>query len=520
MSAPPEAVERRGPAESADADPDLDAPDASAGALARAGAAVGWRGMGVLGGKLVALARTLVLARLLAPADFGLFAIALVPLEFLLGLTDVGMAPALVQRVEVARRDYDVAWTVGVLRGALIGVVLAAGAPVFAAACGDPRATVFVRALAIRPVLVAVASVRVAELERRLRYRALVGIDLAASVLGTAVALGFALSRGHWALVAGNLSTVVVGTVASYVYAPYRPRFVVDPGRARELLRFGRWVLAGGIVGMIGEATLRAVIARALGTDALGRYALATTLATTPRDLTRPTIKTVAFAVHARLQTDDREAGRAYRASIVALCAVLLPAYAALVVLAPRLTALFGPAWRGTAVVVQLLAAMAALSLLYDATSPLLQGRGRPQTVVALYALASVTTVALVWPLAHAAGIAGAALARLGAELVVWVGCVQFARRALDRPFQGLFRPLGAIAAAALAGACAAAVVVRPVPGMAGLVAGGVGALAVTGLTFALLDRRLRLGVVDTLVAAVRPRLRSRPAAPAEPAGE
>ena len=77
-----------------------------------------WRGVQIWGVKAIFLIRTLVLARLLLPEDFGLLAIALVTVEFSTRITDFGMVQALVQRQDARRRHYDVAWTLNVLRAA------------------------------------------------------------------------------------------------------------------------------------------------------------------------------------------------------------------------------------------------------------------------------------------------------------------------------------------------------------------------------------------------------------------
>jgi len=101
--------------------------------LARqAGTALLWKGAQLVGSRAISLARYLVLAHLLVPDDFGLFAIALVPLEVLSSVTDVGMVPALVQRNESDDRLYDVAWTVGVVRAAAISASILIAAPLLA----------------------------------------------------------------------------------------------------------------------------------------------------------------------------------------------------------------------------------------------------------------------------------------------------------------------------------------------------------------------------------------------------
>src|SRR5215212_3501170 len=115
----------------------------------RAGNALTWRIVQLVAVKLIFLVRVFVVGRLLGPGDFGIFAVSLVALDFLLKITDFGMVPALVQRPGAERRHYDAAWTVGLLRAGLVGLAVFAAAPLVADLFKEPRATDLVRVLAL-----------------------------------------------------------------------------------------------------------------------------------------------------------------------------------------------------------------------------------------------------------------------------------------------------------------------------------------------------------------------------------
>lgn len=469
----------------------------------RAGAAVSWRAVAVVTGKAITLVRYAILARLLAPADFGLLALALVPLDVLTSVTNVGMNPALVQRRDIGGRHYDVAWTLGVARALAISAVVLAGAPLIAALLAEPRATNVLRVLALRPLLGAVASVRVADLERELDFRRLCLIDVGAALAAAVVSIALARRLGVWALVSGTLAGAVTGAALSYLAAPHRPRLAFDRDAARSLFRFGRWVLLGGVVGVAGETILRAVISRRLGTADVGLYFLAATLAAAPNEIVSSLVGAVAFPVHARLQAEARRARDVFAASLVAMAAVLAPAYAVLVALAPSLVQhVLGPQWEGSARVIRLLAVGGLLGVMFDATAPMLQGRGKPQQVTALFAVLSATVAALGWVLADRFGLLGAAMAWVAAEAAVFATCVVFARQMLAQPFAGLAGPMAVVAAAAAAAAGAAWAPERVQPGLAGLVGGAGVAAAVAVGTLLLLDRRFEVGLARDFARA------------------
>lgn len=465
--------------------------------LARqAGTAVAWKAIQLFGSKAISLARYLVLARLLTPNDFGLFAIALVPLDVLLSATDFGMIPALVQRGESDDRVYDAAWTVGLLRAAAISLCVLAAAPLLAQLFAEPRATPVLRLLAIRPLVGAAASIKVAELERRLEFRPLALVEMPATLVGAAASVVLAPALAVWALVAGVLAGAATRVVTSYLVAPHRPRLVFDATPARSLFRFGRWVMLTGAVAVAGDAVLRAVISRRLGANELGLYFLAANLAALPNDVVSELVVAVAFPVHARIRTDLRRAAEMFRASITALAAALCPVYALLIALAPSLVEhLLGPRWAGTEPVLRLLSLAAILGISYDATAPMLQGRGEPHKVTALHAIISVTVALFAWELTGAYGLAGAAAAWVLAQGVMLVACITFARRALAARAIGLSRPLAAIAAASVVGGAIAFALDRVLPGLVGFGVTVVVAWSAAIMSLWLLDSRLDLGL-------------------------
>jgi len=135
----------------------------------RAGRALLWKGAQLGTSKVVYLLGTLVLGRLLTPNDFGLVAIATVAVTTVMTATETGMTNALVQASTRDREHYDVAWTIGLLRGSLVCAVLCLAAPFVSQIFGDARATPLVRMMAFLPLLNSINSPRLADLMRELK---------------------------------------------------------------------------------------------------------------------------------------------------------------------------------------------------------------------------------------------------------------------------------------------------------------------------------------------------------------
>ena len=486
--------------------------------LARpAGTALAWRALQLGGVRVISLVRFFILAKLLAPEDFGLLAIAAVAVEMLLALTDLGSIPSLIQHRAPDRRLYDAAWTVELTRAVVVAGVLFAFAPLVADLFGEPRAGPILRGLTIATFIAALGSVRAADFARDLRFAPLAGLELAAALVEAIVAIALARILGVWALVTGQIAAAIVHTALTWVLAPYRPRLVRTMRAARPLLTFGRWMLVTVVLYTAGDVVLRAVVSRQLGTADLGLYYVAFRLAMLPKQAISDLVRPVVFPVYARLQDTPAEAARVYRSTIVAMAAVLLPAYAVLATLAePLVATVLGARWAGSAGIIALLSVAACVSLVTECTIPLVTGLGRPHFAALVFGVRSALVVGCVWVLAAAYGIDGAALAWLIAELIVQVVALATAVRTLHAPFSGLVVPITAIMVVAAVGALVARAIDTILGGQLGVLAGGLAAAAIAVLLLGALDRRLRLGFVAGLMlvsprlAALRPWLSAR----------
>ena len=473
----------------------------------RVGGAVRWKLVQLVGGKLIFLIRILVLARIVAPDAFGLIAVALIPIGLLLQVSDFGMAPALIQQQRVSARHYDVAWTIGLVRGAAISVLVFLAAPWVADLAGEPRAASIMQVLALQPLLQAAASIRLAELQRRLAFRPLALVTLGEALVNTGVSIALAPALGVWALVFGSLAGSTALASLSYGVAPHRPRLRLDRAAAATLIRFGRWIFAAGIVAVIGNSVLRLVISRGLGTEALGLYFLAGRLTFMLGGAASDVAESVSFPIYARLQSDRVEAVRIFRRALTSLGALLVPLFAMIIALAPSLVDnVLGERWQGTVPVIRWLSVACLIGILGDVTVPILKGVGRPSGILVLETVQSLILVVLAWEWTSRFGIEGAALAWLPAVGSSLLLCTLFLRSLLPQPLSGLFAPLLAVAGSSLIGALAAIGIDRAVGGLPGLMLAALGGgLTVLGLLWGL-DRRFALGLSSSL-AAVFPQL-------------
>lgn len=450
--------------------------------------------------KVVFLVRILVLARLLTPEDFGLLAIGVTAIDVLMKLSDFGIKTALIQRPDAKKQDYDAGWTIGVVRASLVTLIVILAAPQIAAFFGDLRATAIIQVLAIGVILDALASIKIAGLNRKLQFRSIAITHLVEAGVITVVAITMATSYGVWALVAGSLAGSLSYIVVSYIVAPYRPRLRWHKSAVSELLNYGRWIFLTGIIVMLAQAGLRAIISRHLGVTELGIFFLATRLAYLPYTAVVGVVESVTFPVYAQIQDRANKARELFRTAMLGTATLLIPSCLLLAALAPGLVEhILGERWAGTTTAVQILAISSPLGLAAHAAVPLLKGMGLPSRVTVYEALKTGLILTFAWSLVGYFGLLGAVMALLVAVSVSQPLCIAYTRKLLEHPYAGLFPPLLAVTLSSLTGAIAAGLLDSYLPGIAGfLIAACTGGL-VTLMLIVIADHMLRLGLVYTL---------------------
>ena len=258
--------------------------------------------------RLTGLVNIIILARLLTPADFGIVAIA----TMIVGLVEIfaqtGQTAALIRHPNPTRDHYDSAWTVSVLLGLGLGALIFVLTPITTAYFHEPRAHLVVEVLALRTIISGAQNVAVLNFRRNLQFDKQFWFSVIPSLVALVVTVGAAIVlRNYWALVIGLMAEQVAEFVLSYAMEPYRPRFCVS--KVGEIWSFSAWTLFQNIGFFFNSLVDRVAIGGFAGSDAMGRYYVATDVAISPsQELVGP-VTTALFPVMAKVQ-DDREKRR------------------------------------------------------------------------------------------------------------------------------------------------------------------------------------------------------------------
>lgn len=430
-----------------------------AGAPARAGlwvvsTRIAQRGLGVV--------RMVVLARLLTPEDFGLFAIALTSLAALESVTEAGVTPALIQRREQPQQLFHTAWTLGLVRRAFVVGSLLAAAPAIAGFFDAHEAGSVIRTMSAVLVLDALMNVALVELERDLRFARVSSVRIVGVIVETGAAVAAALVlRNVWALVIGAILGKAAEVVASYAVRRHRPRLELRSVHVRELLDFGRWVFLSRAGLFLATNLDDILVGRMLPTSSLGSYQLAYRLGSLPTTEFSHVLNRVAFPVYARTQTSIESTTLLVQRSTSIVASGALPVAAITAVLSePLVMTILGPTWSDAVDPLRLLALYGALRAIGAVHGAAMLGLGRPD-VEAKVVLIGVTNMAWILPIAIGAwGLTGAAAGMVAVSFLNRLLSSAATARVLSCKWGALIQPLlGSTVAASLAAGAAAAVV-------------------------------------------------------------
>lgn len=415
--------------------------------------------------RLFGLARTIVLARLLSPKDFGLFGIALIALSALESFSQTGFDAALIQRRGDIKRFLNTAWTIQVLRGFALALILAVSAPLVASFFKEPQTAMLLRVLALAQVFKGFTNIGVVFFRKELEFHKQFIYLFSGTLANLVVAISAALIlRNAWALVYGSLVGTLVMLVSSYVLSSERPRFQLIWSQAKELFSYGGWLLGVSALAFLSTQGDRIIVGKLIGTAALGLYQVAWQLVRLPTiEISKGIIGAVAFPTLSAVNTDKGRLTKAFFAMIETNALIILPLVAILVLLAdPIVLTLLGPKWMPAVPAIKLLAFAALLFGVNEMDIRLYMAVGSPRIVFLFSIMRVVVSVSLAILLIPLLGLLGAALATLASSILLSIaGALMSSRKLIIRLHKYFQCFLPAVAATAVAGGVAALSLMR-----------------------------------------------------------
>jgi O-antigen/teichoic acid export membrane protein len=298
-----------------------------------------------------------VMARLLAPEDFGIQGMALVVMGLLSVFGDFGLSAATVQRDNITHEQLSTLFWINVGIGGLLSLIAAALSPFIVGFYHEPRlyAVTIVSSLAF--LFSGMGAQHMALLQRNMRYGTMAKINVGSlsfsTVLGIVLAI---LGFRYWSLVASAISLPLFNAILAWSSMPWRPG---KPGRGestRSLLQFGGTVTCNMAVVYCGYNAEKLFLGRSWGADALGLYGRAYQLLNLPLQQLHASLYLVAFPALSRIQDDPSRLRDTFLKGYSLLLSLTIPMTLISALFAPEIVQiLLGPKWYDAVPILQLL---------------------------------------------------------------------------------------------------------------------------------------------------------------------
>ena len=256
--------------------------------------------------RLSGVISTIILARLLAPKDFGIVAMAMIVVGMLEILSQTGQKLALIRLEKIEPEHYDAAWTGSLLVGLGIASLIFAVAPLSVSYFHEPQAIAVMYCLAFRAVLAGAESIGIVDIRRDLQFDRYFILNVLPKLLSVIITVVLAIVlRSYWALVVGILANQILRTVLSYVLKPVLPRLSLK--RIGDIWAFSVWSFARALGAYLNTQIGLIAVGGVAGASALGRFSVAADVATSPsREISEPLVA-VLYPVMARWQGNVAE---------------------------------------------------------------------------------------------------------------------------------------------------------------------------------------------------------------------
>ena len=391
-----------------------------------------WAYGSYVGGRVLVLVATAILARLLTPEEFGLVALALTFTAFLDMLKDFGVAEALIiVKEEEVEEKAETAWAVMQAGGLLLFVLISALGPLAADFYDEPALKAIMPVLGATFVLRSFGAAHYAIAQKTLDFRTRTVAELADVIVRGVAGVALALAgAGAWSLVLGYVAGTTAMTTTLWILVKWRPKLRPRRDHLRELLGFGGALTGVSLAGAVLGNVDRLLIGRVLGAAPLGLYSLASRLP----ELLIINLSVVAgqvlFPAFAAVDRDALHA--AFLTSLRYAAMVALPLAAFMGILAePLVLAAFGDQWLEAVAVMQIFTLYALASPITLVCGTVYKARGKAGLLLRMSVLQVLITIPAV-AIAVDEGIVAVAICQAAAAGVILLVSLVVAMRMLE----------------------------------------------------------------------------------------
>ena len=378
-----------------------------------------WNYISFASGKLLAFVSTIILAALLVPEQYGQVAVALIVIQYLEAVGDLGIAQALIYQRDNIERASSVAFVISIVMGVVLATLATLGAPLVGAFFNSPASVPMVQVLALTLLINSFGQTQIALLTKELKFRQKILPDLSRSLVKGFASIALALlGFGAWSLIWGQVLGSIAITVMLWLVSSWRPRLIWDRILASQMLTYGLQILWVELLAVVWTTADYIIVGRLLGSADLGLYQQAFRIT----DLLIINVCFVAgrvlFPSYVKMNHSVEALQRGFLTTMRYVVLITLPLSIGVCAVAPLFVGVvyINPKWLAMIPALQLLALRAGISTVSFNSGHILKAIGKPSIITKLMAVKlSVLVVVVLITVQY--GFVGVALGQVGVAL-------------------------------------------------------------------------------------------------------
>ncbi len=364
--------------------------------------------------KAVSFLKTIILARILLPSQFGAYGIAMLVLSFLEVITETGVNVVLIQEKKTDAY-IDSAWIVSIVRGSIIMFLIILFTPLIAHFFNSEESTMLLYAISLVPFLRGFINPSIVKFQKHLRFQVEFWYRFSIFIVDSTIAIFFSLLTQHpIGIVIGLIAGVLLEIVLSHTIVKPGPTFRFQREYLRTIIHKGKWITASGMFNYLFHNADNMVVGKLLGSASLGLYQMAYSLSILPITEIADVFSRVTFPIFAKISTDKKRLRNAFLKTIIATSLLTVP-FGLLLYLFPReiIAFILGEKWIFISSILPILAVFGIIRAISGFTSVLFLAVGKQKYVTMVTLLSTVGLLIPIVPLVQHYGMKGAAISAL-----------------------------------------------------------------------------------------------------------
>ncbi|OGH16743.1 MAG: hypothetical protein A3C30_00165 [Candidatus Levybacteria bacterium RIFCSPHIGHO2_02_FULL_40_18] len=366
--------------------------------------------------RILAIVRTAILARILAPGDFGLFGIVTLVLSLLEILTETGINIVLVQEKKDIEKYINSAWIVSILRGILIALLILVTAPFVSSFFRSPESLNLLFLISLVPFVRGFINPSVVKFQKELKFH----MEFFYSFLGlftfSLSSIIFALiTKDAISLIFGLIISAAIEMIASHIIVVPRPKLEFKIKYLSRVIHRGKWVTLSGILDYLFTELDDIIVGRLMNTVSLGIYQVAYKISTLPISEVTQVFGKVTFPIYVKISSQSVDnLKRAFLRTTLVIFLIVIP-FGAVLFFFPREIVLIvlGEKWLAAADVLRILALFGMLKAVSTIPFAIFLAVGKQEYVAFSNLVATLGLAMVVLPLVSMYGLVGAAFSAI-----------------------------------------------------------------------------------------------------------